>query len=221
MSLRSEMDRLTQDISIHLPPALLKEGLEARRRLVENESGNPPKAIEVGDQAPVFSLPNVRGETVTLEALRKKGPIILNFYRGGWCDYCNLELRALQKVLEKSQQTIDRMGATLVAVSPQTREHSLSTVKKNKLTFEVLSDAGNDVARQYGLVFALDDKARHFHMQVGAVLPEYNGDQSWELPHPGTFVINRDGIIAWAFVNADYTRRSEPEEVFAALKELA
>jgi peroxiredoxin len=129
-------------------------------------------------------------------------------------------LRALQDGLERHQARLEELGATLLAISPQTQAHSLSTVEKNSLTFDVLCDSGNDVARSYGLVYALDAEARDLHTQFGAVLPDFNGDDSWELPHPATFVIGTNGIIAWSFVNADYTKRAEPVDVVKVLQHL-
>lgn len=113
------------------------------------------------------------------------------------------------------------LGASLVAISPQTPDNSLSTAEKNKLEFEVLSDKSNAVARQFGLVFTLAEVLRPLYKQLGADLVAYNGDESYELPMPGTFVIARDGIIRLAFVDADYTHRLEPAVIMKSLRTLA
>ena len=138
--------------------------------------------------------------------------MVLTFYRGEWCPYCNLQLRAYQAILPQVQE----LGASLVAVLPQIPDHSLSTAEKKDLRFPVLSDSGNVVARRYGLVFAVSERLR----QAGAHLPTYNGDASWELPMPGTFVIAPDGVVRLAFVDADWTKRLEPMEILETLHQL-
>jgi peroxiredoxin len=144
--------------------------------------------------------------------LLKQGPVVLTFYRGDWCPYCNLQLRAYQAILPR----IRELGANLVAISPQTPDNSLSTAEKKGLTFPVLSDGGNAVARRYGLVFSLSETLR----TTGANLPSFNGDDSWDLPMPGTFVIAPDGTVRLAFVDADWTRRLEPAAILDALQRL-
>lgn len=180
------------------------------------ESATIEQALRAGDRAPDFALPDAQGRKVTLTALLKDGPVVLSFYRGVWCPFCNMELDALQQILPE----ITARGAALVAISPQTPERSEATVAKNHLTFSVLSDSGNAVARRYGLVFQLDDAGREFHTAQNATLPDYNGDDSWELPVPGTYVIARDGTIAWSFVESNFTERAEPAEILAALDAL-
>lgn len=135
---------------------------------------------------------------------------MVTFYRGAWCPYCNLQLRAYQAILPQ----VTRLDATLVAISPQTPDASVEIVSKAGLTFPVLSDVGNHVARSYRLVFVLPEVLRPYT----ANLPQYNGDKSWELPLPGTFVVGRDGIIKLAYVHADYTKRLEPSDILAALE---
>ena len=179
-------------------------------------SGLVEKSLKVGDQAPDFELPNATGKTVRLSDLLQHGPVVVAFYRGGWCPYCNLELRALQKSLAE----IEKLGAQLVAISPQTPDSSLSTQQKNELQFQVLSDKHNAVARQFGLVFTLPEEIRTIYKGFGHDLAARNGDDSFELPFPATYVIGQDRIIRFAFVNADYTKRAEPADILAVLREL-
>ncbi len=179
-------------------------------------SGLAESARGTGDVAPAFTLPNVRGETVALRDLLGEGPVVLSFYRGGWCPYCNLELRALQQAL----QQIETLGARLVAVSPEVPDQSLSTAEKAELTFEVLSDVGNAVARDFGLVFALAEDLRPVYHSWGLDIPAHNGDDRYETPIPATYVIAADGTIVQSFVDADYTKRMEPSDVVAALEAL-
>ncbi|OZC04371.1 peroxiredoxin-like family protein [Rubricoccus marinus] len=180
-------------------------------------SGLADSALTVGDSAPTFSLPNASGETVALSDVLASGPVILTFYRGGWCPYCNLELRAYQALLPE----IEAAGATLVAVSPQTPDASLTTQEKKDLTFTVLSDEGNAVARQFGLVHTLPADLVAAYDQFGLDVAGSNGDASGDLPLPATYVIDPDGTIRYAFVDADYTKRAEPSEVLASLQAVA
>lgn len=169
----------------------------------------------VGAQAPAFSLPDTLGRTVALTDLYARGPVIVTFYRGEWCPYCNLQLRAYQQALPE----ITAAGAALVAISPQTPDHSLSMQEKNDLAFTVLSDIGNVIARQYGLVYTVDTETRDaMQNRFGVDLAQYNGNDSWELPMPGTFVIGQDGAIRLAFVETDYTKRLDPADIIDALR---
>jgi peroxiredoxin len=172
--------------------------------------------IGVGDQAPDFELPDPAGRIVLLKNLIQTGPVVATFYRGGWCPYCNLQLRAYQAVLPK----IIALGAHLVAISPQLPDGSLSTTKANDLTFDVLSDVGNTVARSFGLVWSLPEELRAALRSNNKALPAINGDESWELPVPATYVIGRHGRVEFATVEVDYRNRPEPDAILAALKSL-
>jgi peroxiredoxin len=167
---------------------------------------------KVGSVAPHFVLPDATGRQVALGALLGQGPVVLSFYRGGWCPYCNLELRAYQRALPEMQA----LGATLVAISPQTPDSSLSTAEKNELAFSVLSDRGNVVARAYDLVHTIEERLR----PLTADLREFNGDESWELPIPGTFVLDRDGVVVLAYTEGNHHRRLEPAAILDALRRL-
>jgi peroxiredoxin len=212
--LQHQIDEFLAD-ERNLPPAdLLKDLLSIIEQLIT--SGAVEKALKEGAQAPDFTLPDALGNAVTLSHLLAQGPVVITFYRGEWCPFCNLALRAYQQVWPQ----LRALGASLVAISPQTPDHSLSTVEKKKLTFAVLSDVGNHVAHQFGLVFTIDEAVRPACQQVGANLPTFNGDDSWELPMAGTFLIDQSGIVRLAFVNPDYTRRLDPSVIVARLKEL-
>ena len=173
-------------------------------------------AVGVGAIAPAFRLPDVKGHPVSLADLLRRGPVVVTFYRGGWCPYCNIQLRAYQAVLPQ----IAALGARLVAISPQLPDQSLSTAQANELTFEVLSDVGNHAARRFGLVYALPDELRAALRSNNKALPGINGDESWELPLPATYVIARDGRIALAYIEVDYRKRLEPEAILDALRSL-
>jgi peroxiredoxin len=174
------------------------------------------KAIGLGDSAPDFTLPGAQGDPVSLSGVLQSGPAVVTFYRGGWCPYCNIQLRAYQAVLPQ----ITTLGGRLLAISPQRPDGSLSTVEANALTFDVLSDVGNAVARRFGLVYALPQELRDAMQANDKALPGINGDESWELPVPATYVIGRDQRVALAHVDVDYRRRLEPAAILTALTSL-
>jgi peroxiredoxin len=174
-------------------------------------------AVGVDEAAPDFALPNAVGKSIVLKQLLRSGPVILTFYRGGWCPYCNIQLRAYQSVLPQ----ISASGARLVAISPQLPDNSLDTVNKNALTFDVLSDVRNEVARSYGLVYSLPEEIRAALRSNNKALPSINGDDSWELPVPATYVIARDQHVALAYIEVDYRKRLEPEALLTCLKSLS
>lgn len=176
-------------------------------------AGTAANALKTGEKAPDFTLPNVKEEDVTLADLLEKGQVVLVFYRGEWCPYCNLTLKTYQGALAQ----FEAHNARLVAVSPQTPDHSLSVAQKNELSFEVLSDQGNRVARQYGLVFQVGSDLRPHLSGLGADVPTFNGEDSWELPIPGIYVIGQDGVVKSAFVDPDFRNRPEVSQIIAAL----
>lgn len=174
------------------------------------------KAPQKSDLLPAFSLPNQKGETVNLEDLLAKGPVVVTFYRGGWCPYCNLELKAYQDQLAN----IKASNATLVAITPELPDESLSTTEKNALEFEVLTDANASYAKSLNLVFSLPEELRPIYLSFGIEIEKYNGSGQFDLPLAATYVVAQDGTIAGAFVDADYTKRQEPSEVVEVLKSL-
>lgn len=179
------------------------------------DAGVLEKAMNEGDKAPNFTLKNAKGESVALYDELKNGPVVLIWYRGGWCPYCNLTLKRLQDELPNFK----KYDASLLALTPELPDSSLSTVEKNALSFQVLSDIGNEVAKEYGVVFELTDAVAKRY-QEGFNLYGYNGDKSNTLPLAATYVINKDGKIVYAFLDADYRNRAEPKEILNVLKSL-
>ncbi len=179
------------------------------------DAGVLEKAMNEGDKAPNFTLKNAKGESVALYDELKNGPVVLIWYRGGWCPYCNLTLKRLQDELPNFK----KYDASLLALTPELPDSSLSTVEKNALSFQVLSDIGNEVAKEYGVVFELTDAVAKRY-QEGFNLYGYNGDKSNTLPLAATYVINKDGKIVYAFLDADYRNRAEPKDILNALKSL-
>src|SRR5271155_3630157 len=176
-------------------------------------------ALRVGQSAPDFTLPDAFGNPVSLSALLARGPVVISFYRGEWCPFCNIELRALQQALP----TIKQLGATLVAISPEMPEHAIVAAEKHKLTFPVLTDFGNKVARQFGIVFQIGQELKEFSRNVFKNdIALRNGEDSYELPVPATYVLDTSSVIRFAQVDVDYmVGRAEPGEVISTLKAIA
>ncbi|SDR92736.1 Peroxiredoxin [Polaribacter sp. KT25b] len=178
-------------------------------------SGVLDSALKVGDKAKNFTLKNALNESVTLYNELKNGPVVLTWYRGGWCPYCNITLHALQEKLQEFKQE----GATLLALTPELPDNSLNTSEKNNLEFTVLSDLGNNIGKEYGVVYSLTDDVASIY-NAGFGLNKVNGDASNELPLAATYIIDKNGIITYAFLDADYTQRAEPLEIISALQQL-
>jgi peroxiredoxin len=169
-------------------------------------------ALNVGDRAPDFTLKNATGANVALSELLEKGPVILTWYRGGWCPYCNIALKDLQGGLP----SFTAAGATLVAISPELPDHSLSTQEKHALSFPVLSDVGLTVADAYGISYTLDE-ATSTRYNAGFGLNTWNGDTSNRLPLPVTYVVNREGVIVYRFIDTDIRKRAPHADILKAL----
>jgi peroxiredoxin len=177
-------------------------------------SGILDRAARAGDAFPTaVPLLDAQGRRFDLAPLVAAWPLLVTFYRGGWCPYCNMELRAYQARLAE----IEAAGVTLVAVSPELPDHSMTTTERNALAFPVLSDPGSALAAALGIRFSLSDQVRPFYEKAGHALPARNGDGAWALPMPATFVVAKGGMIRAAFVEPDYRRRVDPRRVLDAL----
>ena len=210
--LQRELNALMVQAGSHLPEDLLRQVQSPIEELIT--SGAAQRALKVGDPAPDFTLPEASGHWVRLSHLLQRGPVVIAFYRGAWCPYCNLQLHAYQQTLPQFQA----LGASLLAISPQTPDQSLQLSEKQSLTYPVLSDVGNHVARRFGLVFQIAQAVRAAYQQVGADLPAYNGDASWELPMPGTFLLDAAGIVRLAFIDPNFIHRLDPSLIIEQLK---
>ena len=170
--------------------------------------------LKVGDRAPPIVLVNAKGQTVDVNTLLKNGPVVVTFYRGGWCPYCNLELRAFQELLPQ----IIAAGASLVAISPEKSDDTLSTSEKNALTFEVLSDIGQKIGRAFGLVYEFTEELKSAYEEFGHDIPSRNGTPGeWALPIAATYVIDRNGSIVYAYTGVDYRERADPRDILDVL----
>jgi len=214
MSLKNDIESLKAKFLPQIPDKIKESMRKAQDDLRKLRLAE--RALGTGDIAVDFTLPNAKGEPISSESLRKDGPLVLNFYRGSWCPYCNLELKALQDV----HAEIQALGASLVAISPQLPDESLSDSEKIQLEFEVLSDVNSIVSDQYGLTFSLAEELRPIYKNWGADVATVNDDPDWKLPLPATYVISQDGRIVHSFTDEDYTARLEPDEVLESLRKL-
>jgi peroxiredoxin len=211
-SLKDTVAEFAVEMAKHAPAEVLAAAGAELRKLID--TGIAAGALRAGGRAPDFALTDAQARVVTLSSLLTRGPVVVSFYRGGWCPFCDLQLRAYQGVLGQ----IHDLGAELVAISPQTADYALSDVEKKQLTFPVLTDRANAVARKYGLVFSMSETWRGLQSNFGYPLPKFNGDHSWELPMPGTFVVDKVGVVRLAHADPDYTSRLEPTALVEALR---
>jgi peroxiredoxin len=220
MSLQAKLDAFKVDFEAGKPPySVPRSVIETMHRATAEliASGAASRAKKVGDKAPSFSLKDPEGNIVSSAELLKKGPLIVSFYRGVWCPYCNMDLQAL----ETAKPEFEKFGASLVAISPQTRPNSRKSVRQNKLSFPIVSDAKGEVAAAFGLRFELPDYLIELYKGLKNDLPAFNDDPSWTLPMPARYLIGQDGTILYAEVNPDYTSRPEPEELLPVLQKAA
>lgn len=216
MSLQDKLDAFKAAFKAGKPPYNAPPEIHPIMERATEEliaSGQASRAIRAGDRAPEFSLKDQDGNLVSSSALLEKGPLVVTFYRGVWCPYCNLDLQAMNEALP----TLHSYGASLVAISPQTAVNSRKSVRTNQLGFPVLSDVHNDTAAAFGLRFTLPDYLIDLYKSLRNDLQAFNGDASWTLPMPARYVIGQDGIVLYSEVSPDYTRRPDPDALFPAL----
>ncbi|AZG74840.1 peroxiredoxin-like family protein [Shewanella livingstonensis] len=214
MALTEKLNEFKKGFTENVPQDIQGLMQQATQNLAD--SGIVLNTPKKGDKLAEFSLINAQGTDVSLSSLLENGPVVVTFYRGGWCPYCNLALREYQASLEE----IKALGATLVAITPELADASLSTTEKNELQFEVLTDTNAQYAKDLGLVFTLPEELRPVYLSFGIAVEEHNGANQFDLPLAATFVVAQDGTIASAFVEVDYTLRQEPSEVIKVLKSL-
>ncbi|MEO1053011.1 MAG: peroxiredoxin-like family protein [Bacteroidota bacterium] len=216
MTLQERLDKLKVKIEGRMPSEYVEIMHESTRSL--EDSGMGDGVLKVGDKAPVFELPNQNGQLISSEQLLKNGPLIITFYRGIWCPYCNTDLAYLKRY----EDQVKDMGATMVSISPQTSNFNLQIIEQQRLGFDLLSDAQNDIAAAFGLRWEMVDPLRSLYNDNFRVsLPSYNGDDSWTLPVPARFIIETDGIIKYAEYSIDYTKRPNPDVLINELQTLS
>jgi peroxiredoxin len=219
MALQDRLDAFKADFeSGRFPLKPTMEALDTMHRATDEliASAQAQRAKKAGDTAPEFTLRDPDGKPMSSRELLARGPLVISFYRGVWCPYCNLELQALQEALPE----IAARGASLVAISPQTAANSRKSQRDNKLSFPILSDSKSEVANAFGIRFKLPDDLIELYKSFKTDLPAFNDDPSWVLPMPARYVIGTDGIIAYSEVNPDYTQRPDPSELLPVLDRL-
>jgi peroxiredoxin len=211
MDLKKELSDFAVQMSKQAPPEVLQTMGGEISKLAQ--SGIVENAKSVGDKAPGFTLENSKGEDVSLNELLEKGSVVLSFNRGNWCPFCNLEFKALQE----SVAEIKDAGANLVVISPQLPIMSRELKHKNGFEYDILYDKSNEVAKKFGIAFALPEPLRPIHEAFGMDIPAHNGDNTFELPLAATYVINKRGEITYAYLNANWMERAEPEDFIGSL----
>ncbi|MGY5352891.1 peroxiredoxin-like family protein [Wenyingzhuangia sp. IMCC45533] len=212
MSLTEQLQEVKNKSAANIPTEVYAVMSQATKDLLEAELSK--KAPKTGETLKEFSLPNAKGNSVNLKDILAKGNAVVSFYRGGWCPYCNLELKALNDILPQLKE----LNTTLVAITPETPDNSLSTSEKNELEFEILSDIDNQYAKELNLVFQMPEKLREIYHSFNLHVDKHNGNENYELPMPATFIVDNSGEILYAFVPEDYTERLDPETILEVLK---
>ncbi|MBN4056807.1 AhpC/TSA family protein [bacterium AH-315-J21] len=214
MSLSEDIKAMQEELIPNIPQEAMEIIMRTSGAVIE--SGVDKNGLKAGSAMPEFSLSDATGKEVSSKELLSRGPLVISFYRGAWCPYCNVELHALQNALPDMQE----LGATLVAISPNKPDASITSVEKHNLKFTVLSDIGNVVAEKFGLVVSVPEEVRPVYKQFDFDVTGQNGDNSFKVPIPATYVVDTSGEIIHAFVNADYTQREEPSIVIDVLKRI-
>lgn len=217
MALQDKLDAFKADFKAGKPPFNAPSEIHPIMERATAEliaSGQAGHAIKAGDRAPQFRLKDQDGNEVSSADRLAQGPLVISFYRGVWCPYCNIELQALNEALP----TLRSLSANVVAISPQTAVNSRKSVRVNQLGFPVLSDTNGDIASEFGLRFRLPDYLIELYQQLKNDLPAFNNDPSWTLPIPARYIIGSNGVVLYSEVNPDYTQRPDPSEMFPVLE---
>ncbi|MEK6266287.1 MAG: AhpC/TSA family protein [Clostridium sp.] len=214
MDLKFELTKVNENFMKVAPKDIIDLFKRQAEKLAHKEIEKT--ALKLGDKLPDFELENSIGEKINSYDLLSNGPLVISFYRGKWCPYCNLEMQAYQEALPE----IKGLGAQLVGISPELPDNSMSLVEKYSLKFEILSDIDNKLANKFGLTYYVEKELQEAYKNLGIDLVSSQGNSNYELPVPATYVVNSNGTIVLAFINTDYTKRLEPCEVIETLKGL-
>jgi peroxiredoxin len=215
VTLREELEERKSLAEQYVP----EDVQQVNRRTVEElcASGMTDRILPLGARAPQFQLPDQEGNPVSLHDLLSRGRLVICFFRGRWCPFCVAQLEAMNSFLPQ----IEKAGASLVAISPQTVKQSFFMRDQHQLRFPLLCDSHNHVARGFGLVYPVPEEQQGVYSRTFVNLPFLNGDSSWELPIPATYILARDGAVFYASADPDYTRRPEPKEIIRNLRDVA
>lgn len=214
MSIKPELDAVQDHINKNAPEPVKSAVLTAKDELQQSFQYN--KVIQVGNQLPPFYLQNAIGEDQSSADLLAQGPLVITFYRGEWCPFCNIAIGSLQKYLPQFQEH----GVNLMAITPELPNGTMTMTEKHELKFSVLSDLHNDYARQLGIVWKQPSSLKPVYEALGHHLSEKNGDDSFEVPLPATFMVDQKGIVRNVYVQPDYFQRVEPGEILQWIKAL-
>jgi len=211
-NLQAQLDEITSNTRLLVQP----ERLEISERSVQElmNSGAEQRILQVDEKAPGFELTDSTGATVRSSDLLTLGPLIINFFRGRWCPYCVTELEAWRDVYP----AVRKMGAMMIAISPQTVRHNDFTAQQHAIPFPLLSDPGCEVASRFGLSYELPEFQRRYFRSILVNIPFVNGDETWRLPLPATYVVSKNGSVLYAAAHTDFRVRPDPAEVLAALR---
>jgi peroxiredoxin len=210
-SLREQFAERKELISKYVPPEI--QAIHSRNIAELKQGGISGRALSIGTKAPAFKLSDHNGKPISSSELLSKGRLVICFFRGRWCPFCVGQLEAMNVILPQ----IEASGASFIAISPQTVQQSFFMADQHRLKFPLLSDAGNKVARQFGINYRVPDYQQAMYKRVFINLPFTNGDSSWELPVPATYIVDHDSTIVFASHNADYTERPEPSDILQKL----
>ena len=212
MSLEEELDRLrARSLADEKSEAACRE-LVARLGRAETAD----RALKIGDTMPAFVLPNSEGSMVSSHDLLDRGPLVVTFFRGNWCPYCLIALKAMEAALPD----IEALGGQLAALTPDTGHHLAETKRNHHLSYEILSDVDGAVGLMCGVLFRMPAAYREVLADLGVNLAERHGNEAWFIPIPATFVVDRQGIVRYAFVDVDFTHRADPAEIIEVLRRL-
>ena len=211
MNLTDELKKYADQSAAKIPAEVLAIMKNAIQELESSNLVN--QALKTGDKIPTIELPNATGKIISIQEQIKKGKVIIAFYRGGWCPYCNLELKALQEILPQ----IKEKGASLIAITPETPDNSLNTIEKNNLEFEVLTDKDNKTASKFNLTYKLPKELLDIYLNFGINLEKSNNNQLGELPITATYVVDTKGTIIFDYIKEDYKLRASTEAIIASL----
>ena len=212
LTLKDQLRLMSEAMAKKIPPEKAKAIEGAMNKL--RESHLTEKALKVGQTMPDFSLKDAHGKAVNFKDLRKKGSVIVAFYRGSWCPYCNAQLSAYQAHLKE----FISHGASLVAITPEKPDLSVLLAQNKKLGFPILTDTDNKLAAKFGLVWAVEGEMKKVYGEFGIDLEKDQGNPDWKLPVPATYVVGSDGKVKYAFLDVDYTRRADPADILKALE---
>lgn len=216
MDFQQQLEKLKQRIEGNMPPEYLEIMHRATQEL--KDSNIQDGVLKAGHKAPAFTLVNQDGETISSESLLGKGKIVLTFYRGVWCPYCNADLANLKKYVPQ----FEAAGATLLGISPEIPQHLQKIIKMQRLNFDILHDDRNEIAEQFGLKFTYSEELKALYRDKFKIdLAVQQGNDEWALPMPARFIIDQDGIIQYAESEPDYRNRPNPDELMTVLAGMA